>query len=115
MKVLSYSSDEEFPAAFFGVWKAFTLDSWPDVVHDSINVFSLEEISDLTRGKEIINVHKESLVSDLSFSEEEHHSFVLDSSLHVHCLQISFKICDTISRGNHNSSCSECTNERCHS
>jgi len=69
VKVPLDSFNEEFPAIVLAIDDAFTLYSWSDVVDNSINIFSLEKISNLTRRKKIVNVHKEPLVCDLSFGE----------------------------------------------
>ena len=101
MQVSSDSVVEEVHAVILGVLHTFTLDGTSNGVHDAINIFSGEEISDLTRRQKIIEVNQESLVGNLTFSEEEHDTFISDTRFHVELLEIGFKITHTVSGGDH--------------
>ena len=77
VKVSLDTVNEELPAVFFVVENAFALDGTSDTIDDAIDILNREEISDLTGGEQIIDEDKETLVGDLTFSEEEHESLIL--------------------------------------
>ena len=77
MKVLANTVKEELPAVVLVVNQTFGFDSRADSSHDTIDILSWEEICNLTGRKQVINEHKEALIGDLTFSEEEHDTLIL--------------------------------------
>lgn len=108
MEVLSDTIDEELPGVVLVVEKASAFDGIADRGDDSIDVFSWEEIRDFSRGEQIVDEHKEALVGDLTLSEEEHETFILDTSLHVHLLEINLEVGETVGRRDDNGHGLEC-------
>ena len=101
MKILSDSVVEEVHAVILGISHTFTLDGTSNGVEDVVVFFSSEEIGDLTGRQKIIEVDQESLVGDLTLSEEEHETLISDTGLEVELDKIGLEIIHTISGGDH--------------
>ena len=96
MKVLSDAVKEELPTIILVIDETCTFNGASHGVDNVVNVFSWEEVSDFTRGQQIIDGHEETLVSDLTLSEEEHDTFIFLTSLEVHLLEIHLKVSETV-------------------
>jgi hypothetical protein len=101
MEILSNSVVEEVHAVILGISHSFTLDCTSNGVEDVVVFFSGEEIGDLTGRQKIIEVDQESLVGNLTFSEEEHKTLISDTGLEVEFDKIGLEIIHTIGRGDH--------------
>jgi hypothetical protein len=112
MEVLLDSVDEVLPDGAGNGVDTITLGSRGDCVDDTIDIFLHEQVSNFSTGEEIIDEHKVVLRLDLSFSEEEHQAFILNTRFLEHSLEVDLEIVDTVGRGDNNTSSRELADER---
>lgn len=101
MEVSLDSVNKELPASLRSIAKTFTLAWSSNLVNNTINILSLEQISDLTRRQKIVEVDEEFLLGNLTLSEQEAKAFVLSARLHVECLKIGLQVIHVVRRGDH--------------
>jgi len=90
VQILLDTVDKELPAVVFVVNKTLTFDGRSNIVNNLLNIFSWEQVRNFTWTKQIVNEDEETLVSNLSFSEQEHNTLIFNTSALVVGLKISF-------------------------
>lgn len=80
------------------VYLSFEFHLASDSIDDLFLLVRSVQLSNLPRCQQVVYVHEESLVSDLSFCEQEQYLIFLDPCFLVQCLQISLEVINAVSR-----------------
>ena len=103
MQVLSNLVLEEVKQGIRSILTTVLFGLRSNFTEDSIKLILREELWDVSRGKEIVNVYKESLISDLGISQDEEKLSSSNTSLHEHVLDIGLEINKLVVGSNNNS------------
>jgi len=101
VKVLSGLAQEEVKELVRGIEVAGLLGFGSNLSENAVELVLSEELRNPTRGKNIVDVHEELVVGDLSVGQDEQELSTSNTGFEVHILNVGLKIVHAVV-GSHN-------------
>jgi len=92
VQVASHFVDEEVKDRVGCILYTIRFGFRTNLSNDAVELISGKEIRNVAGRKDIIDVHKEVILNNLGVSQDEQSGGALNTSLHIHSLNISLQI-----------------------